>query len=231
MGTNPNNVTERLFSLKDEEYRNFYSKLVPNLDKEKIIGVRIPLLRKFAKEFAKNQAAEDFLAELPHRYYEENNLHAFIIAEIKDYDLCLLQTKRFLPFIDNWATCDSFSPKAFAKNKDRLITEIPLWLHSKDTYTVRFGIGMLMTHFLGADFKPEYLGLVAAIKSDEYYIKMMAAWYFATALAKQYKATLPFIENGYLDVQTHNKAIQKARESFRITPEQKEYLNSLKIKK
>lgn len=230
MNKDENFVTERLFALGDENYRNFHSKLVPNLDKEIIIGVRTPLLRKFAKELAKSPMKEDFLAALPHKYYEENNLHAFIVEEIKDYDICLEETKRFLPFVDNWATCDSFSPKVFAKNKARLLNEIVLWLNSEETYTIRFGIKMLMTHFLDDDFKPEYLTLAAGVKSDEYYVKMMVAWYFATALAKQYEATLPFIIEHRLDPWIHNRAIQKARESLRITPEQKEYLNSLKIK-
>ena len=221
---------EQLFVLQDLGYRDFHAKLVPNLDKEKIIGVRTPALRKFAKEFAKDEHAAQFLSVLPHEYYEENNLHAFLIAEIKDFDECAAAVSRFLPYVDNWATCDVLSPKAFAKNKAKLLPLIDEWMGSHDVYAVRFGIEMLMTHFLDADFKPEYLSKVAAVKSDEYYINMMAAWYFATALAKQYPAALPLFEEKRLDPWVHNKAIQKAVESFRITDEHKAYLKTLKIK-
>lgn len=221
---------ERLFALQDSGYRDFHAKLVPNLDKEKIIGVRTPALRKFAKEFAKDSRAEEFISTLPHEFYEENNLHAFLIAEIKDFDRCAAEVSRFLPYVDNWATCDGLSPKAFAKNREKLLPLIDEWMRSKDVYAVRFGIGMLMTHFLDSDFKPEYLDKVAAVKSGEYYINMMAAWYFATALAKQYAAALPLFEEKRLDPWVHNKAIQKAAESFRVTEEHKAYLKTLKIK-
>ena len=223
-------VRERLFALQDLGYRDFHAKLVPNLDKEKIIGVRAPALKKFEKEFSKDKRVEEFIRILPHEYYEENNLHAAIIGQIKDFDACLSETERFLPYVDNWATCDCFSPKAFAKEKQRLLSETDRWLASGKTYIVRFGIEMLMNHFLDEDFLPEYAEKVAAVKSREYYVNMMQAWYFATALAKQYNAVLPFIEGRALAPWTHNKSIQKAIESYRISPEQKEYLKTLKIK-
>ncbi|MBQ7875367.1 MAG: DNA alkylation repair protein [Oscillospiraceae bacterium] len=223
------NLQTVLFSMSDEKYRDFQSKLMPTVPKEKIIGVRTPELRKFAKEFAKTPEAKDFLSKLPHEYYEENNLHAFMLELIKDYDECAAKVTEFLPFVDNWATCDSMSPNVFKKHKSELLGGIESWLSSKDIYAVRFGIKMLMEHFLGEDFSPEYPEMVARIESEEYYIRMMQAWYFATALAKQYDAVLPFIKEKRLESWTHNKAIQKAIESFRITEEQKEYLRTLKI--
>ena len=223
-------IREDLFKLRDEKYRDFQSKLIPNIREDSIIGVRTPDLRNYAKRLAKSEAAAAFLSELPHRYFDENQLHAFIISDIKDYEQCVAEANRFLPYVDNWATCDQMSPKAFKKHHGELLTQIRKWLDSDKTYTVRFGVGMLMQHFLGDDFSPEYPEAVAKIRSDEYYVNMMIAWYFATALAKQYDATLPFIENRRLDAWTHNKAIQKAAESYRITPERKEYLKSLKIR-
>lgn len=216
--------------MRDLGYRDFHAKLVPNIDKEKIIGVRTPALRKFAREFAKSPLAAEFLAALPHEYYEENNLHGFIIARIRDFDECAGEISRFLPYVDNWATCDSLSPRVFAENRARLLPLIDEWLRSRDTYAVRFGIEMLMNHFLDEDFKPEYLAKVATVKSGEYYINMAAAWYFATALAKRYEETLPLFEEKRLDAWVHNKAIQKASESFRVTNEHKAYLRTLKIK-
>lgn len=218
-----------LFSMADEKYRDFQSKLMPTVPKEKIIGIRTPLLRKFAKDFSKNPEAEVFIGNLPHEYYEENNLHAFLLEYINDFDGCAEGVTKFLPFVDNWATCDSMSPKIFGENKEKLRGYIEKWLSAKDTYSVRFGIKMLMEHFLGEDFSAEYPERVAKIKSEEYYIRMMQAWYFATALAKQYDEILPFIENKKLEKWTHNKAIQKAIESYRITEEQKEYLKTLKM--
>ncbi len=216
--------------MADEKYRGFQSKLMPTVPKEKIIGVRTPALRKFAKDFFKKPEAEYFLSELPHEYYEENNLHAFLLEQIADYGECSAKVSEFLPFVDNWATCDSMSPKIFRKHKKELLQQIEKWLSSGDTYSVRFGIKMLMEHFLDEDFRTEYAETVAEIKSDEYYIRMMQSWYFATALAKQYEAVLPFIEQKKLEDWTHNKAIQKAIESYRILPKQKEYLRTLKIK-
>ena len=172
-----------------------------------------------------------FLDDLPHKYFDENQLHAFIISEIKDYGKCMEEVNRFLPYVDNWATCDQMSPKVFRKHRGELIREIKKWIRSDRTYTVRFGTGMLMEHFLEEDFDAAYPDMVADRRSDEYYINMMTAWYFATALAKRYDEILPYIEEQRLDVWTHNKAIQKSVESCRITPEQKEYLKSLKITK
>lgn len=223
-------VRERLFAMRDLGYRDFHAKLVPNLSKEKIIGVRTPALRKFAKEFAKDERAALFLSVLPHEFYEENNLHAFLIAEIRDFDECAGEISRFLPYVDNWATCDSLSPRVFAENRARLLPLIDEWLRSRDTYAVRFGIEMLMNHFLEEDFRLEYLAKVATVKSGEYYINMAAAWYFATALAKRYEETLPLFEEKRLDAWVHNKAIQKASESFRVTNGHKAYLRTLKIK-
>ena len=219
-----------LFSMADEGYRDFQSKLMPTVPKEKIIGIRTPLLRKFAKDFFKTPKAEFFLKNLPHEYYEENNLHAFLLEYTNDFEECAEAVTAFLPFVDNWATCDSMSPKIFKKHKTELLGYIEKWLSAKDTYSVRFGIKMLMEHFLEEDFSPEYPEKVANIKSEEYYIKMMQAWYFATALAKQYDFILPFIEEQKLEKWVHNKSIQKSVESYRITAEQKEHLRKFRIK-
>ncbi|MBR5984220.1 MAG: DNA alkylation repair protein [Bacteroidales bacterium] len=221
-------MRESLFANQDLGYRDFHSKLMPTIDKERIIGVRTPQLRKLAKEFAKDAEIDDFLSNFPHQYYDENNMHGFIISEIKDYDQSIAEIDRLLPYVDNWATCDLLSPKSFKKNHDKLLKDIRRWMKSDKTYTIRFGIEMLMTHFLDEDFRPEYLEWVANIRNDEYYVKMMVAWYFATALAKQYDATLPIIDQKRLEKWTHNKSIQKAIESYRITDEQKKYLKTLK---
>ena len=221
-------IRERLFELQDMGYRDFHSKLMPTVEKELVIGVRTPALRKMAKEIAGSCEAESFLRELPHKYYDENNLHGFLVEKIKDYDICIEAVNNFLPYIDNWATCDLMKPKVFKKNLPGLLEQIRIWLQSEHTYTVRFGINMLMSYYLEDAFSMEYPGMVAAVKSKEYYVNMMIAWYFATALAKQYEAVLPFIEECRLDTWTHNKTIQKAVESYRITPEQKTYLKSLK---
>lgn len=223
-------VQARLFKLQDLSYRDFHSRLMPTVSKEKIIGVRVPELRKFAKEFGKTEDAKEFLKTLPHKYYEEDNLHAFLIEQIKDFDECISALDNFLLYIDNWATCDMMTPKIFKKNTEELLPKIEKWLISDYTYQVRFAIGMLMKFYLDENFDEKYLKLVAGVKSDEYYINMMIAWYFATALAKQWYKTLPYIESKVLDTWTHNKTIQKAVESYRITKEQKEYLKLLKIK-
>lgn len=212
----------------EKEYRDFSSRLLPTIDKEKVIGVRIPILRKFAKGL-KNY--EDFLEELPHEYFEENNLHAFLIEREQDFDKCIEMLERFLPFVDNWSTCDSLKPKVLRKEPQKLLKYIKKWINSKDVYAVRYAINLLMSYFLDDNFDEEYLLMVLKIKSDEYYINMMRAWYFATALAKQYEKTLPFLENHSLDTWTHNKTIQKAIESFRISKEKKEYLKTLKCYK
>lgn len=223
-------IRQRLEELRDEEYRSFHSKLMPETDPEVITGVRMPQLRKLAKEISAMPEACRFMKQLPHRYYEENNLHGLLIEGIKDYDECMDALEHFLPYVDNWATCDMIAPKIFAKHREDLQVHIRAWLRSDLTYTVRFGTGMLMRHFLDDDFREEYLDMVSALRSDEYYVNMMTAWYFATALAKQYEAALPYIEGRKLDVWTHNKAIQKARESRRVSQEHKEYLGTLKIK-
>lgn len=224
-----NEIIKRLNALQDTKYRDFQSKLIPDT-KAEFIGVRTPELRKLAKELIKEGKTDNFLSVLPHKYFDENQLHAFIISGIKDFDMCVKEVERFLPYVDNWATCDQMSPKVFKKEKKALLPYINKWLKSGKTYTVRFGMGMLMQHFLGEDFAVEYAEKVACVKSDEYYIKMMQAWYFATALAKNYDEVLPFIENKTLEKWTHNKTIQKAIESYRITDEQKAYLKTLKIK-
>lgn len=239
-------IIDRLYELQDREYAEFQSKLTPSVEPEFFIGVRVPALRKLAKELAKRDAyfkqkaasgiddtfvvgeAASFLQELPHKYYEENMLHGFLLAEIKDYDMCIAEVERFLPFVDNWAVSDTMSPKVFAKHKEELLVKIREWIASDKTYTCRFGICMLMRYFLDEDFKDEYLALPAAVHSEEYYVKMMVAWYFATALAKQWDATVPYIEQGKLDKWVHNKTIQKARESFRVTDEHKECLKALR---
>ena len=225
------NVQTRLFELQDLKYRDFHAKLMPTVNKEKIIGVRTPALRVFAKKYGKTDEAKEYLQILPHQYYEENNLHGLLIEQIKDYDTCLEELERFLPYIDNWATCDMLAVKVVKKHLDTFIDEIYLWMESDYTYTIRFGVNMLMRYYLEDAFRMEYPEKVAQVRSEEYYVNMMRAWYFATALAKQYEKILPFIEEQKLDIWTHNKTIQKAIESYRITPEQKEYLRGLKIKK
>lgn len=222
-------VTELLREQRDERYAEFQSRLIPTIPADTIIGVRTPALRKLAKEFAKDERCGDFLRELPHGFFEENQLHGFIVSEIKDFGECVEQLERFLPYIDNWATCDQTSPKCFKKHKAELLPLIRKWLEADHVYTVRFGIGMLMQHFLDEDFKPEYAALVAGIRSDEYYINMEIAWYMATALAKQWDAAIPYLETAALDKYTHALTIRKACESYRISPEQKEYLKTLRI--
>ena len=220
---------ELLFQLQDKGYRDFQSKLIPTIPAETIIGVRIPAIRKLAKEYGKDPESVEFLKQLPHTYYDENILHALLVAEIKDYEVCEKEVECFLPYVDNWAVCDIFSPKVFRKNKDKLIDKIREWTASDHPYTCRFGMEMLMMHFLDENFRPEYLEIPAAVHSEEYYVNMMIAWFYATALAKQWDATIGYIEDQRLDTWTHNKTIQKARESYRITPEQKEYLKTLKM--
>ena len=223
-------IRKELFNLQDNKYKQFQSKLLPTVDPDTVIGVRTPALRALAKQFAKDENIYVFIQNLPHKYYEENNLHAYILEQIKDFDLCVSAVDEFLPYINNWATCDSMKPKVFAKNTDRLLPYIEKWLCSGHTYTVRYAILMLMTHFLHDKFDIKFLERVAQIQSEEYYINMMIAWYFATALAKQYDSALPFIEQKRLPAWVHNKTIQKAIESYRITKAQKEYLKTLKIK-
>lgn len=221
-------IVKRLFELQDTAYRDFHSRLVPTLDKETIIGVRIPALRAFAKELSKSEDIDLFLNSLPHKYYEENNLHAFIIEGISDFDECVKALDKFLPYVDNWATCDSLRPKCFRGNEERLHLKALHWIEDDRVYVKRFGIGVLMNHFLDEHFEECYLEAVSVIRSDEYYINMMIAWFFATALAKQYDKAVVYLEQHRLDVWTHNKTIRKAIESYRITQEQKAYLKTLK---
>ena len=221
-------IQEKLLALQDEKYRDFQSKLVPTIPTETMIGVRTPAMRKLAKEYGKDPESAEYLKQLPHIYYDENILHALLVSEIKDYDPCVKEVEKFLPYVDNWAVCDIFSPKVFKKNKDKLIGKIKEWAASDHPYTCRFGLEMLMIHFLDEDFQPEYLEIPAAVHSEEYYVNMMIAWFYATALAKQWDAAIGYIETHRLEPWTHNKTIQKARESYRITQEQKDYLKKLK---
>lgn len=224
-------VRERLFALQDLEYQAFQSKLIPTVPPETVIGVRTPALRKLAKELSREPATAEFLECLPHEYLEENSLHGFLIETLRDYDKTVRALDAFLPYVDNWATCDLMSPKVFRKHLPELYEQIQLWLRSSHPYTVRFGEEMLMTWFLDDPaFRPEVLELASSVRSEEYYVNMMTAWFFATALAKQYDAALPYIEGRRLDDWTHNKAIQKAAESYRVPLERKAYLKTLKVK-
>ena len=223
-------IRARLFALQDEGYRAFHSRLMPTVPPETVIGVRVPALRRLAKRLAGTPQAEAFLQELPHIHYEENNLHAFLLESIRDYDAALAATEKFLPYIDNWATCDSFCPKVFAKHKEDLLPVLRRWMASDHPYTVRYGMEMLMRYYLDEDFRPEHLAWAAAVHSGEYYINMMRAWYFATALAKQPEAALPWLTARRLDVWTHNKTIQKAVESSRIPAETKAFLRTLRVR-
>jgi 3-methyladenine DNA glycosylase AlkD len=224
-------IQAELFRRQDIKYRELQIRTIPSVPEESMIGVRTPELRAYAKELSKREDIEDFLDVLPHDYFDENQLHAFILSGMKDYDRCLAEVERFLPYVDNWATCDQMSPKVFKKHRQELTDSIQNWIRSEKPYTIRFGVGMLMEHFLDEDFDPVYPEWVVGLRSEEYYVNMMIAWYFATALAKQYEAVLPYIEEHRLAAWTHNKTIQKAVESYRITPEQKEYLRSLKVKR
>ncbi len=221
-------IRNKLYDLQDLKYKAFHCRLIPTVDPDTVIGVRTPALKAYGKEL-KNSDFSAFLNDLPHKYYDENNLHAFLIMNIKDYAESLEAIKTFLPFVDNWATCDLLRPTSFKKHRPELLEEIKLWLCSEHTYTIRFGLEMLMVHFLDENFKPEYFEWAAEIRSDEYYVNMMLAWYFATALAKQYNAALSYIEKQRLDKWVHNKSIQKAIESYRIADWQKDYLRKLKI--
>ena len=224
-----NSLQKQLFELQDLKYRDFHSKLLPGIDKEKIIGIRTPQLRKFAKEFAKTEEVVLFLQELPHTYYEENNLHMMLVSWMKDYGACLKEVRRFLPYIDNWATCDLPLPKCFEKHKTELLPEIQSWIMDTHTYTIRYGIGVLMRLYLDEAFSPEFPELVVQVRSEEYYVNMMIAWYMSTALAKQWETIIPYIEQKKLPEWVHRKTIQKAVESYRITPEQKSYLKTFRL--
>lgn len=221
-------IVEKLQELADSGYRDFQAKLMPTVAKDTIIGVRTPAMRALAKELKGTELAASFLQELPHQYFDENQLHAFLINELKDYKQCLEELELFLPYVDNWATCDQLSPKVLKKQPDATLAAIKKWLGNDHDYTVRFGMEMLMSFYLDDLFKPEFLAWVAADKNEAYYVKMMVAWFFATALAKQYEATVPYFEQRLLPEWSHKKAIQKACESYRVTKEHKEYLRTLK---
>lgn len=222
-----NEIRQTLLAMAEPEYGDFSAKLMPTVNRDTVIGIRVPLLRKYAKSLTDYR---DFLADLPHKYFEENNLHGFLLERERDFDRCIEKLDAFLPYVDNWATCDSMKPRVLKGRPEQLLPHILRWLKSDRVYTVRYAINLLMSYYLDEDFQENYLQLVADIRSEEYYINMMRAWYFATALAKQYEATLPYIENSVLDKWTHNKAIQKAVESYRITKEQKKHLKTLRIR-
>lgn len=222
-------MKDKLLKLQDIKYKSFQERLIPNIDKSVIIGIKIPVLRKLAKEMIKDESYIEFLDNLPHVYLEENLLHAILVSELKDYDQCIFRLNLFLPYVDNWEVCDIISPKVFKKNNIKLIDEIKEWLNSKDEYIIRFGIEILMMYYLDDNFDISYHDLVSKIRSSDYYVNMMIAWYFATALAKKWDISIKYIEENKLDKWTHNKTIQKAIESYRITKEQKEYLRQLRI--
>ena len=222
-------ILEQLYALRDEQYAQFQAKLTPSVAAERFIGVRVPMIRTLARKLNGGEDAAAFLAALPHIYYDEDMLHGLLLSEMSDYEACIVAVERFLPYVDNWAVCDIMSPKVFKKHKDKLLPKIRQWAASTHTYTCRFGMEMLMTHFLDDDFRPELLEIPAAVRSQEYYVNMMTAWFFATALAKQWDATLPYIERQRLDPWTHNKTIQKACESFRVCDPHKTYLKTLKV--
>ena len=227
-----NKIKNDLLLIQDKTYKDFHSKLMPTINSDSIIGIRVPVLRDYAKKLFKENSIESlnpFLKNLPHEFYEENNIHAFIIEKINNFDECIFYLEDFLPYIDNWATCDMLNPKIFKNNCEKLLEKIYQWINSDSVYTVRFAIGMLMRYFLDEKFETKYLDLVASINSEEYYINMMRAWFFATALAKQYEQTFPYIKNYSLDKWTHNKTIQKAKESFRISKVQKEELKKFRV--
>lgn len=225
-------ITADLFALRDEAYADFHAKLVPDTPRERIIGVRIPALRAYAKRLAKDgEAARRFLDDLPHRYTEENTLHGIVVSAIKDFDAAMAECERFLPYIDNWATCDTFAPKSFARHRDEVYRKCLEWLGSEHTYTVRFAVVTAIQHFLGDDFRPELLERLATLRPGEYYIDMAVAWFYSVALVKQWDATIPVIEGGRLDRWVHNKSIAKATESFRMPQERKDYLRTLRRRK
>ena len=221
-------IREKLTGMQEADYREFMMKLIPTVNPETVIGVRTPELKKYAKTIAGTDEARAFMNDLPHTYFEENNLHAFLIANSRDMDACMAEAEKFLPFVDNWATCDGLRPAVFKKHPEKLMLRIRQWMHSEHPYTVRFAVEMLMLHFLDDHFQTEYLEMAAAVRSEEYYVRMMIAWYFAEALAKQWDAALPYVEENRLPAWTHNKAIQKAAESFRIPDERKTYLKTLR---
>ena len=227
----PASVQKQLFSLRDEDYKAFHSKLMPTIDSDTVIGIRTPTLRKFALAFAKTEESFSFMENLPHTYYEENNLHAFLIEAIGDFEKTVSALERFLPYVNNWATCDMMSPKIFAVQKEKLLPYIEKWLTSEHVYTARFGLVMLMKHYLDESFSPDFLEKANAVAGNSYYIEMAKAWFFAEALVKQYDRAIPYLQEKKLSPWVHNKTISKACDSFRIAPEDKEYLRTLRLKK
>ena len=227
---NRDEIVAELFRMQDKDYALMQAKIIPTVAADRIIGVRTPALRAFAKKLYKDTDIDAFLAGAPHQYFDEDQLHAFVISLEKDFGKCMAEVDAFLPFIDNWATCDQLSPKAFKKEPEKLLPYIRVWIKSDRTYTIRFAIGMLMQHYLDERFDREYADMVAEVRSEEYYVNMMIAWYFATALAKQYELVLPYLEEKKLADWVHNKAIQKSVESYRISDEQKAYLRTLKVR-
>ena len=223
-------LRNELFSMRDDKYKAFQEKLMPSVDTDSVIGIRTPALRRFAAEFAKKQSSSNFLKTLPHTYYEENNLHAFLIEKIGDFDRTVEELNRFLPYVDNWATCDMMSPKVFSANQEKLLPIIKEWLSSPHIYMARFGIVTLMKHYLDEDFSPHHLQMVADVPSDEYYIEMAKAWYFAEALVKQYDSALPYLTSSRLSPSVHNKTISKACDSFRVSKDKKDFLKILRKK-
>ena len=228
---NIDKIQKDLINLSDKNYKAFHSKLIPTVDSDTVLGVRVPLIRDYANKLYKSEEYAVFVNTLPHKYFDEYQLHSFLVCKIKDFDLCISEIEKLLPYVDNWAVCDSLRPSCFKDNKDKLILKIYDWIKSNKPYTVRFAIEMLMIHFLDDDFKDEYHTLVLNVKSDDYYVDMMISWYFATALSKQYSKTLSIIEEKKLPLWVHNKTIQKAVESYRISDVNKKYLRTLKIKK
>ena len=225
-----NQIQKVLFENQDKDYRDFTAKLIPNISNDKIIGVRLPFIKKYAKELYKNDSYKEFLGTLPKEYQEEYLLYGYLTEQVKDFDECISYIENYLPYVDNWAVSDTPNPKAFKKNKDKLLPFIKKWIKTNETYKVRFGVKCLMAYYLDEDFDKSYLDIVSNIKSEEYYVNMMVAWYFATALAKQWGDTVKVIESNKLSIWVHNKAIQKAKESFRVSEENKEYLSRLKRK-
>jgi len=223
-----NNILNLLYAAADVEYKDFNSLLIPNIATEKFIGVRTPILRKIAKDIIKSGQYMDFINNLPHQYFEENQLHAVVLSTLPDFDFVIKEIERFLPYVDNWATCDQMSPQVFKKNTDLLLKYINKWIQSKYVYTVRFGVLCLMRYFLDDEFDSKYIDMVSNIKSNEYYVNMMRAWYFATGLAKHFEEFLPYLESGKIDDWTRKRAIQKALESFRVIPEHKEILRKIR---
>ena len=224
-------IVKKLFDNRDLEYRDFHSRLIPNIDKERIIGVRTPVLRKLAKEISKSDYVDEFLEELPHKYNEENMLHGMILSiKYKDISVLLLKLDKFLEYVDNWAITDMISPKIFKKYPDKVYKYILKWINSKHEYKMRFGIVSLLQFYLDENYNKEILNVVSKIKSDYFYVKMAIAWFYSFALIKQYDDTIIYFENRLLGKWIHNKSIQKAIESYRVDKERKEYLRSLKIK-